>query len=221
MYFTFLASLFLLFSVPVFFAIVVTLFFKWDSSVNRFKKVFLMGLSAFIAAQIILLLIGFFYKVSYEKLPLFFHIWITDILVLIVVASMGYFLMVKNSLIRQDSYREYPIVFSYTGGFMFLAGLAKIVESLLKFDGYMLFLYPFMCMTLLVAFSTIIIEGGTRRGYIQVLMYTLLFPLSLLLALIPWLYYTNYTMASVGVMLVAFLGTSLVFFLLRKEYIRS
>ncbi len=221
MYFTFITGLFLLLSVPLFFAIIVTLLFKWDSHVSRFRKAFFIGLSVFIASQIILLFIGFFYKVNYEKLPLFIHIWITDILVLLVVVSMGYFLMVKKGLIRQDSYREYPVVFSYAGGFMVLSGLAKIVDSLLKFDSYMLFLYPFICMTLLIAFSITIIEAGTRRGYISILMYVLLFPLSLILALIPWLYYTNYIMASVGVMLVIFSGTGLVFFLLRKDYIRS
>ena len=221
MYFTFMTSLFLLFSVPLFFAIIVTLFFKWDSIVNRFKKAFFVGISVFIAAQIILLLIGFFYRVNYEKLPLFIHIWITDILILLAVVSIGYFIMVKYGFFRQDSYREYPVVFSYAGGFMVLAGLAKIVDSLLKFDDYMLFLYPLVSMTLLTAFSIIIIEAGTRRGYISVLMYALLFPLSLLLALIPWLYYTNYIPAAVGVTLMAFFGTGLVFFLLKKDYIRN
>ncbi|MCK5200108.1 MAG: hypothetical protein KAR21_17245 [Spirochaetales bacterium] len=220
MYFTLMTSLFLLFSVPLFFAIVVTLFFKWDSSINRFKKAFFTGLSFFIAAQIILLLIGLVYKVNYEKLPLFIYIWITDLLVLLIILSAGYFLMVKNGFFRQDSYREYPVVFSYTGGFMVLAGLARTVNSLLKFDGYMLFLYPFVCMILLISFSIIIIEAGTRRGYIPVLLYALLFPLSLLLALIPWLYYTNYIPAAVGITLLAFISTGLVFFLLKKDYIR-
>lgn len=221
MYFTFMTSLFLLFSVPLFFAIVVTIFFKWDSSINRFKKAFFMGISFFIVAQIILLLIGHIYKVNYEKLPLFIYIWITDVLVLLLIVSIGYFLMVKNGFFRQDSYREYPVVFSYMGGFMVLAGLVRIVDSSLKFDGYMLFLYPFMCMTMLTAFSIIIIEAGTRRGYISVLIYALLFPLSLLLALIPWLYYTNYIPGAVGVILLAFIGTGLVFFLSKKDYIRN
>lgn len=221
MYFTFMTSLFLLFSVPLFFAIVVTIFFKRDSSINRFKKAFFIGISFFIVAQIILLLIGHIYKVNYEKLPLFIYIWITDVLVLLLIVSMGYLLMVKNGFFRQDSYREYPVVFSFMGGFMVLAGLVRIVDSSLKFDGYTLFLYPFMCMTMITAFSIIIIEAGTRRGYIPVLMYALLFPLSLLLALIPWLYYTNYIPGAVGVMLLAFIGTGLVFFLSKKDYMRN
>lgn len=221
MYFTFMTSLFLLFSVPLFFAIVVAIFFKWDSSINRFKKAFFIGISFFIVAQIILLLIGHIYKVNYEKLPLFIYIWITDVLVLLLIVSMGYLLMVKNGFFSQDSYREYPVVFSYMGGFMVLTGLVRIVDSSLKFDGYMLFLYPFMCMTMLTAFSIIIIEAGTCRGYISVLMYALLFPLSLFLALIPWLYYTNYIPGAVGVMLLAFIGTGLVLFLSKKDFIRN
>ena len=221
MYFSILTSMFLLFSVPLFFAIVVTLFFKWDLSASRFKKAFFMGLSVFVVAQIVLLLIGFFYKVNYVKFPLFIYIWISDILVLLLIALMGYLLLVKNSFFRQDSYREYPYILAYTGGFLVLTGLTRIVDSLLKFDGYMLFLYPIVCMTLLLSFSIIIIEAGTRRGYVSALMYSLLFPLSLLLALIPWLYHTNYIPAAVGVALFTFTGAGLVFLLLKKDYIRN
>lgn len=221
MYFSVLTSLFLLFSVPVFFLLVIMLFFKWDLSIGRFKKAFFMGMSVFIAAQIILFLITFFYKMNYEKLPLFIHIWITDVLILLLTALSGYLLMVKTGFFRQDSYREYPFILSYTGGFLVLTGLVRIAGSLFKFDGYKLFLYPFICMTILISFSIIVIEAGTRRGYVSVLMYSLLFPLSLLLALIPWLYYINYILASIGVGVASFVVAGLVFFLLKKDYIRN
>ena len=221
MHLSFLISLFLLFSFPLFFAIIVSLFFKWDFNIGRFKNVFFIGILAFIIAQLVLLIVRFFYKVSYETIPLFLYIWITDILVLLIVIIIGYLLMERKGFFRQDSYREYPFVLSYTGGFLVLTGLAKIVNSLLKFDSYILFLYPFICMTMLLSFSIIIIEAGTRRGYRSVFMYGLLFPLSLVFALTSWLYYTNYIPAAVGVTLVGFVGSGLVFSLLKKDYIRN
>lgn len=221
MYFPLRASMFLLFSVPLFFIIIVTLFFKWDSGVGRFKKSFFAGMAVFVVSQIILLLIGFFYKINYDKISLFFYIWITDILILLLSLLAGYLFLVKNGFFRQDSYREYPFVLSYTGGFLVLTGLAEIVNSLLKFDGYILFFYPFICMTILISFSIIIIEAGTHRGYASVLLYSLFFPLSLLLALVPWLYYINYVTAASGVMLAGFIGAGLVFFLLKKDYVRN
>ena len=213
--------MFLLFSVPLFFIIVVTLFFKWDSGAGRFKKSFFMGMAVFVVAQIILLLIGFFYKINYEKLPLFIYIWITDIFVLLIAALAGYLLLVKNGFFRQDSYREYPFILSYTGGFLVLSGLAEIIKSLLKFDGYILFLYPFICMTMLISFSIIVMEAGTRRGYSSVLTYSLLFPISLLLSLIPWLYYINYIPAAVGIVLLGFIAAVILFLLVKKDYIRN
>lgn len=221
MYLSFIISLFLLFSLPLFFAIIVSLFFKWDFSTGRFKKAFFIGMLVFFAEQLILLIVRFFYKVSYETIPLFLYIWITDILVLLVIIITGYFLLARRGFFRQDSYREYPFILSYTGGFLFLTGLAKIVNSLLRFDGYILFLYPFVCMTILLSFSIIVIEAGTRRGYSSLLMYGLLLPLSLILALISWLYYTNYIIAAVGITLAVFVGSGMFFFLLKKDYIRK
>ncbi len=221
MYLSFLISLFLLFSLPLFFAIIVSLFFKWDFSIGRFKKAFFIGMLAFVIAQFIILIVRYFYKASYETIPLFLYIWITDILVLLAIIIIGYLLMVRKGFFRQDSYREYPFILSYTGGFLVLTGLVKILNSLLKFDSYILFLYPFICMTILLSFSIIIIEAGTRRGYSSVLMYGLLLPLSLVLALISWLYYTNYIIAAVGITLVVFVGSGIIFFLLKKDYIRN
>ena len=104
MYLSFIISLFLLFSLPLFFAIIVSLFFKWDFSTGRFKKAFFIGMLVFFAEQLILLIVRFFYKVSYETIPLFLYIWITDILVLLVIIILQ--IVTMNNY--QEKIKSYP-----------------------------------------------------------------------------------------------------------------
>ena len=214
-------SLFLLFSVILFSGIVISYFFKWDFNTGRFKKVFFIGMFFYFVAQIILLLISSFFTIKYNQTYLFMYLWIKEVFVIIIVILSGYFYLLKKGLFRQDSYREFPYIFSYTSGFFALSGLIKIVTSLLKFDAYILFLYPVICIILLLLFSIIIIEAGTRRGYVSVLIYSLLLPLSLLVALVPWFYYLNYILAAIGVAVASLSIAGVLFYILKKDYIRK
>ncbi|MCK5153170.1 MAG: hypothetical protein KAQ93_02330 [Spirochaetales bacterium] len=218
MYILFIISSFLLLSVPMFSGIIVSLYFKWDFNSDRFKKVFFMGIFFYVIAQIILLLVGLFFRIDYDKSSFYIYLWITEFLILILTALAGYLLMLSRGFFRQDSYREFPFIFSYVSGFLSLAGLTKIVNSLFKFDAYILFIYPVICIALLLFFSIIIIEAGTRRGYISILIYSLLIPLSLILPLAPWFYYLNYFPAVIGVSLVSFFSAGALFFILKKDY---
>ncbi|MDA3937693.1 MAG: hypothetical protein PF693_00060 [Spirochaetia bacterium] len=211
-------SLFLLFSVPLFSGIMISHYFKWEFNTERFKKLFFSGLFFYLIARIILLLIGIFYNIYYDKLSLFLYLWINEIVVVLLVALAGYFLMLKKDLFRQNSYKEYPFMFSYISGFFILSGLTKIIGNFFNFDSYILFIYPFISIILLVFFSIIIIEASTKRGYISVLIYSLLIPVSLLLALVPWFYYLNYTLISIGILLASLVGIGVVFFILKKDY---
>ena len=67
----------------------------------------------------------------------------------------------------------------------------------------------------------ILIEGGTRRGYISIIIYTLLLPLSIVLSIIPWLYYLNYIIAAFGFTFALLTGSLTGFFILKKDYIRG
>ena len=211
---------------PVFFLFIFTLFmisyfFNWDIITNRFKKLFFIGMLNFIIAKFIVLLIHFFYKINYDKIPLFFYLWISEILVLTVFLLFTYKLLIRWGLLRPDSYREYSIIFSYSSGFFALTGLTKVIGSQLKLDSYIIFIYPLVSLILLILYSIILIEAGTKRDYKSYLLYSLLLPLSLLLALIPWLYYINYIQASYGLTFISLIGSFVAFYLLKKDYIRS
>ena len=221
MYLLFVISSFLLISIPLFSGIMVSLFFRWDFSSGRFKKVFFMGVLSYVFAQVILLIVGFFYKINYDSVSLYMYYWVNENLVILLAALAGYFLMLKKGLFRQDSYREFPYIFSYASGFFALSGLREIVSSLLKFDAYILFIYPLVRIVLLLLFSIIIIEASTRKGYVSILIYSLLLPLSLVLVFVPWFYYINYFPASIGITLALFTGTMGLFYLLKKDYIRN
>ncbi len=221
MYISFIISSFLLISVPLFSGLVISRYFKWDFISSRFKQVFFMGTVFYILARVLLLLIGIMYRINYDKSSLFLYLWINEIFIVLLAASAGYFILLKKGMFRQDSYREFPLIFSYSSGFFALSGLSKIVDSLLKFDAYILFLYPLINIVLLLLFSIIIIEAGTRRGYISILIYFLLLPLSLVLILVPWFYYTNYIPAAIGIALSSLAGSSGLFYMLKKDYTRT
>ena len=217
----FIISFFLLVSIPLFSGIAVSLFFKQDFIYGRFKKVFFMGMFFFVLAQVLLLLIGFFYKINYDKSSLFIYFWFNESFIVLLAALAGYFLMLRKGIFRQDSYREFPFIFSYASGFFALSGLSKIVNSLLKFDAYILFIYPVIRIVLLLLFSILIIEASTRRGYVSILIYSLFLPLSIIIALVPWLYYINYFPAAIGITLAVIAGALVLFYLFKKDYIRN
>ncbi len=219
MYLLFIIGLFLLFSLPLFSGIMTSHFFKWEFKTGRFKRLFFYGMFFYLIARLILLITGVFFNSPYEKLFLFLYLWINETVVLLLVALAGYLLLLKKDLFRQNSYKEYPFVFSYISGFFALSGLTKIVGNFFNLDSYMLFLYPFICIIALVLFSIIIIEAGTRHGYVSILIYSLLFPVSLLLALVPWFYYLNHNLYSIGILLISLLSVGGVFFILKKDYI--
>ena len=221
MYISFIISFFLLISIPLFSGIAVSLFFKSDFISGRFKKVFFMGMFFYVLVQILLLLVGLFYKINYDKSALFIYLWINEIFIVLLFALAGYFLMLRKGLFRQDSYREFPFIFSYASGFFAFSGLSKIVNSLLKFDAYILFIFPVIRIVVLLLFSILIIEASTRRGYVSILIYSLFLPLTLLLALVPWFYYINYFPAAIGVTLAIFAGAFVLFYLFKKDYIRN
>jgi len=218
MYLSLIVSSFLLFAIPLFSGILIILFFRRDFSLERFKKVFFIGLIFYLIAQMILLIFGHFYEANYDKLPLFIYLWVHEDFIIILAALAGYYLLLKNGLVRQDSYRDFSLVFSYTSGFLVLSGLIRIISSSLKFDAYKLFLFPMICFVLLLLFPIILIEAGTRRGYISILIYSLFLPLSLVLAVIPWLFYLNYYVTATGVALAALSGAGVLFFILKKGY---
>lgn len=221
MFFILIISSFLLFAVPVFTGTMISIYFKWDFNKNRFKKVFFMGMLFYLLAQASLLIIGIFYPVNYNQLPLFFNLWIKEIFVIILIAASGYFLMLKKDMFRVGSYREYPFIFSYLSGFFFLSGLIKIISSLFKFDTYILFLYPLISISMIMLISIILIEAGTRRGYTSILFYSLLLPLSLGMVLVPWSYYLSYIPAALGLTFVVLFGSGITFYVLKKDYIRG
>ncbi|MEA1911698.1 MAG: hypothetical protein U9N32_08525 [Spirochaetota bacterium] len=169
-------------------------------------------------AQLVLLILGHFYETAYDKLPLFIYFWVYEDFIIILTAIAGYYLLLKKGFVRQDSYRDFPLVFSYTSGFLVLSGLVRIISSLLKFDAYKLFLFPMLCFVLLLLFPIILIEAGRRRGYISILIYSLFLPLSLVLAVVPWLFYLNYYLSATGVALAALSGAGVLFFVLKKDY---
>jgi len=221
MFLLIIISSFLLFSVILFSGIVISHFFKWDFNTERFKQVFFMGMLFYLAVQLILFLISFFFTIKYDQTYLFIYIWVREFFVIFSVVLSGFFYMLKKGMFRQDSYREFPFIFSYISGFFALSGLTKIVNSLFKFDSYILFIYPVICIVLVLFVSIIIIEASTRRGYISILIYSLLLPLSLLLTLAPWFYYLNYFLAAIGVALVSFFGAGVLFYALKKDYTRN
>jgi len=221
MFLLLIVSSFLLLAVPVFTGIMVSIFFRWDFNKDRFKKVFFMGMFFFLIAQILLQIIGLFYSMNYDELPLFFNLWIKEIFIILLVAVSGYFLLLKKGIFREGSYREFPFIFSYLSGYFFLSGLIKIIDSLFKFDTYILFLYPVICIVMVMLISIIIIEAGTRRGYISILIYSLLLPLSLGIALVPWLYYLSHSTVALGLAFVVLLGSGVIFYMLKKDYIGS
>lgn len=221
MYILFIISSFLLLSLPLFSGIIVSQYFRWDFNSGRFKQVFFTGMFFYVISQVLLLLIGLFFEINYNKLPLYIYLWMNEFFIILIVAFAGYFLLSIRGFFKKDSFREFPYIFSYASGFLFFAGLIKIVNSLFMFDVYILFIYPFICFALLLFFSIIVIEASTRRGYISILIYSLLIPLSLLFALVPWLYYLNYFSAAMGVVLVSLFGVGALFFFLKKDYIRN
>jgi len=214
-------SLFPIFCLLISSLIIINHFLKWDIITARFKKLFFIGFLNFAVAKIFTIFIHFFYKVNYDKLPLFFYLWISEILIFTVFLVITYLLIVRRGLLRFDSYREYPFVFSYISGFLVLSGVAMVFGNQLKVDSYILFIYPVVCIIILLLYSVIFIEAGTRRSYKSYLLYSLLLPLSLILALIPWLYYINYIFASFGLTLVTLIVSISVFSLLKKDYIRN
>jgi hypothetical protein len=221
MFLSIVISSFLLLSIPLFSGMVVSVFFSWDLSLERFKKVFFTGMAFYVIAQLILIIIKFFYKVNYDNISLFIYFWVTEIFIVLLVIMAGYILLLKKGLFRQDSYREFPFVFSYASGYFALFGLTKIINSLFKFDSYILFIYPIVCIILLLLFSIIIIEAGTRRGYISKLIYSLILPISLVVCLIPWFYYLSYYIAAIVTAFVALSCTVAVFYMLKKDYVRN
>ncbi len=221
MFLSILMSLFPIFCLFIFTLIIINHFFKWDIITVRLKNLFFIGILNFIVAKFFTIFIHFFYKVNFDKLPLFFYLWISEILVFTVFLLITYLLLVRRGLLRFDSYREFPYIFSYVSGFLALSGLTRVVGSQLKVDSYILFIYPIVCIILLLFYSVIFIEAGTRRDYRSYLLYSLLLPLSLVLALIPWLYYINYIFASFGLALILLIVSISVFFFLKKDYVRK
>lgn len=221
MYLSFIISSFLLISVPLFSGLVISRYFRWDFVSSRFKQVFFMGAFFYILARILLLLAGILYKINYDRSSLFLYLWFNDIFILLLIALAGYFLLLKKGLFRQDSYREFPFIFSYASGFFALSGLSKIVDSLLKFDAYILFIFPLIQIVLLLLFSIIIIEASTRRGYLTILIYSLLLPMSFAVILVPWFYYINYYPAAIGIAAAVLAGSFGLFYILKKDYIRN
>ena len=216
---SFFISFFPVFFVFIFVLLFINLFFKWGAVTARLKKLFFIGMLNFVVAKFVILLIHFFYKINFDKIPFFFYLWISEILVFSVFLLFTYQVLIRLGLLRPDSFREYPYVFSYISGFFTLAGLTAVVGSQLKLDSYIVFIYPIVCLTLLLSYSIIFIEAGTRQNYKSFLLYFLLLPLSLILAFIPWLYYLNYARVSLGLALITLTGSFVVFFFLKKDYV--
>ncbi len=216
-----LISLFLLLTIPLIYIFSISVFFQHESGKRNFKRAFFSGMFLFVFVQVIYQLIKLFYKVNYEWFPLYLYLWATEILPYVLVLTAGYFLLVRKGVFRQDSYLEYPYVFSFTAGVLVLSGLFRSVNSLLKFDSYILFLFPFLTVSLLVIFPVIVIEAGVRRAYRKTLIYALLFPFSIILVSIPWLYYINYFFAALGATALITAGSLSAFLLLKRDYIRK
>ncbi len=215
------SSLFVLLAVPILYTVLVTVFFEKELGRKRFNRAFFSGMLLFVLVQVIYQFIKLFYKINYEWFPLYIFLWATEILPFIIVLVSGYFLLVRRGVFRQDSYLEYPHVFSYTAGLLVLAGLFRSVNSLWKLDSYILFLYPLLIISILILFPVIVVEAGVRRGYGKALFFALLLPYSLILVLIPWLFYINYFFISLGTALFISAGSLAAFLLLRKDYIRK
>lgn len=137
-------SLFLLFSLPLFFLLVITLPWRAKESPGTAALIsmFLKGLLLFFPGLLLLLIARRIFGFSYMGVRLFLSLLLRDQL-LPLLAAVGAFLIMKGKLdlpvLEEGAFLG---VFAFLCGFMSMINLADMIRLWREWDAYVLFLLP-------------------------------------------------------------------------------
>ncbi len=212
-------SIFLLTAVPLISFFYLSLEFKGLTSTKTFKTTFVSGFALSVLSVLILAIVNYYVQQRYTKLMVFVCHWIFDVLYYTVFSVGGYFILSFRTSRPYRKRKDFPFLYSFFAGYFSPVGLYMLIRNFYTFDSYILFLFPLMLVALGFWLPFIILEAQRQRGYVRVLIFLSILPFTLVIALVPELYYLNYHTYATLLDLFILLLCSSVYSILRDDYV--
>ncbi len=211
-------SIFLVTAVPLVSFLYISLEFRGLSATKTFKNAFISGFILSIFSLLILAVISYYVQERYSRFMVFLCHWIFDVLIFTLFSVGGYFLFTVRRLFSFDKRTDYPFLYAYFAGYLTPVGFYMLIRNFYTLDSYILFLFPLLLIALGFWIPFIILEAQRQRGYLRIVIFLALLPLTMAAALVPGLYYLNYRTYAVLLDLFLLLLCSSVYSILRRDY---
>ncbi len=214
----FIMSIFLLTAVPLVFFLFITLEFRGLTATKTFKSAFVSGFVLSALSLLILAVMSYYIQNRYTRLMVFICHWFFDILYYTLFSVGGYFVLSARRFFVFDDRKDFPFLYAYFSGYLTPVGFYTVMRNFYTLDSYILFLFPMILIAVGFWLSFLIIEGQRQRGYLRVIIFLTILPLTLTAALVPWLYYLNYQMYALLLDIFILLVCSSIYSILRHDY---
>ncbi len=207
-------------AVPLVFFLYITLEFRGLTATTNFKNAFVSGFIFSVLSLLILAVMSYYIQNRYTKLMVYICHWFFDVLYYTVFSLGGYFILSTRRFLVFDDRKDFPFIYTYFSGYLTPVGFYIAIRNFYTMDSYILFLFPLILIVMGFWLAFIILEAQRQRGYLRVIIFLTILPMTLAVALVPWLYYLNYQMYAVLLDIFIVLVCSSVYSILRHDYTR-
>jgi len=213
-------SMFLLTAVPLFFFLFMSIDFSGIIATKNFRTAFILGCGISFFSLLLLSIIHYYITIRYSWLTLFFYHWFFNVFFFTLVSVTESAVLVGKRLLPAYDRKDFPFVYAFFSGYFTPVSFYILIQKFYMLDFFILFLYPLLLITLGFWISFIVLEAFGHQGYLRVLIFSTLIPLTATAALVPEFYYLNFQNYGMLIGLFLFIICFSVYSILRHDYRR-